>query len=81
MSHPNDISTKKENKLDHYHSLTTAIDLAHIQRIVHGNAQENDNWKIILGLNEKILILSTCLNGSISNYIVYFQNLSYSIFV
>ena len=81
MSHPNDISTKKENKLDHYHSPTIAIDLAHIQRIFHGNAQENDNWKIILGLNEKILILSTCLNGSISNYIVYFQNLSYSIFV
>ena len=69
MSHPNDISTKKENKLDHYHSPTIAIDLARIQRIFHGNAQENDNWKIILGLNEKILILSTCLNGSISNYI------------
>ena len=55
MSHPNDISTKKENKLDHYHSPTIAIDLAHIQRIFHGNAQENDNWKIILGLNETFL--------------------------
>ena len=46
---------KKENKLDHYHSPTIAIDLAHIQRIFHGNAQENDNWKIILGLNETFL--------------------------
>ena len=73
MSHPNDISTKKENKLDYYDSLTMAIDLAPIQRIFHGNAQENDNWKIILGLNEKILILSTCLNGSISNYIFLFR--------